>query len=244
MKIDGIRCLIFDMGGTLYRPALDLCSLTKEFLSRVKETGKKTYRDAMILEALVEPAAWLDSHMVKNNVGPHWEPSQEQWLEFDRRLLKALGVRAGIDEAAVRYQAIWDTFLRETTPDIIEGVFDSLQELSERGMHLGIASNRFGDPSEILAHDGLLDIVDSVEYSNVPGYRKPSPYMLLNVADELGVNPRHCAYVGNIVKYDVLAATDAEMVPFLLTWCDPQEEEKTTEDTLVVGHIAQLLEVL
>jgi len=78
----------------------------------------------------------------------------------------------------------------------------------------------------------------------VVGYAKPSPYMLLKVAEELGVNPRKCAYVGNIVEYDCIAATRAEMLPVLLTWIDPQEIDKITTDVVVVDHIEEFLEIL
>ena len=68
--------------------------------------------------------------------------------------------------------------------------------------------------------------------------------MLLQVADELGVNPRKCAYVGNIVEYDCVAAERAEMVPILLTWVDPQEVDKVTTDVVIIDHIKDLLEIL
>ncbi|TFF83798.1 HAD family hydrolase [Candidatus Thorarchaeota archaeon] len=244
MRIEGISCFIFDMGGTLYRPALDLCGLTRKFLGEIEETESRRYQDEMVLKALIEPNAWLDAYMIENNVGPRWHPSQEHWLEFNRLLLAGLGVKEAVEDAAVRYEAIWDDFLRGMKPQIIHGVVESLRYLSEQGFTLGIASNRFSDPMEGLERDGLLDITQVIEYSNVPGYRKPSPYLLLKVASRLGVNPRNCAYVGNIVKHDVVAATRAEMLPILLTWCDPQEKERITEDTLVINHISQLQELL
>ncbi|MCJ7817652.1 MAG: HAD family hydrolase, partial [Candidatus Thorarchaeota archaeon] len=109
---------------------------------------------------------------------------------------------------------------------------------------LGIASNRYGDPKQTLLDDSIYDLFGSVEFTGVPGYTKPSPYMLLRVAEEMGVNPRKCAYVGNIVEYDCVAAERAEMIPILLTWVDPHEVDKITTDVIVISHIADLLEIL
>jgi FMN phosphatase YigB (HAD superfamily) len=68
--------------------------------------------------------------------------------------------------------------------------------------------------------------------------------MLLKVAAAFGTNPHKCAYVGNIVEYDVVSATRAGMIPVLLTWCDPQEEDKISSDTVVIEHIKDLMEIL
>jgi phosphoglycolate phosphatase-like HAD superfamily hydrolase len=46
------------------------------------------------------------------------------------------------------------------------------------------------------------------------------------------------------VEYDVVSATRAGMIPVLLTWCDPQEEDKVTSDTVVIEHITDLIEIL
>lgn len=239
-----IRCLIFDMGGTLYRPAMDLCGLTQEFLSKVEQTSSRVYNDDTILDALEKPNKWLDDYMISNNVGPNWQPEPEQWLEYDRMLLRELGISEDLEGAAAVYQGAWDQFLRDMHPEIIEGVIDTLDELAAMGLKLGIASNRFGDPRQILDEDGLLERVGALEYSRVPGYCKPSPYMLFKVSDTLGENPARCAYVGNIVKYDVIAAENAGMQPVLLTWCDPQEEEKAPDGTMIIDHIDGLIELV
>jgi HAD superfamily hydrolase (TIGR01549 family) len=242
MAKQGVTCFIFDLGGTLYKPALDLCGMTREFLGRVEQTGTHTYQDTDILEALKGPDAWLDRYMIENNVDPHWQPSPEHWHEFDRQLLTRLGVTDNVEQAAVVYQDIWDEFLRNLKPEIIDGVVEAIEGLADRDFKIGIVSNRFGDPSEFLERDDLLELVNAVEYSDVPGYRKPSPYMLLRVADILGTNPRRCAYVGNIVKYDVVAARNAEMIPVLLTWCDPDEEGDAPGDIIVLDRIEKLFD--
>lgn len=242
MKLDGIKALIFDMGGTLYRPVSDMCSLTRDFLEE-KEVGEsKDFPDSVIISAIQEPDAWLSQYMVEHNVDPHWRPENEHWIEYDRLLLKTLGIDNL--EAVHQYQARWDTFVGSAEPEIIEGCKTELERLHTQGFKLGIASNRFSNPAHILERDSIHHLFKAVEYTNVPGYRKPSPYMLLRVAEQLGVNPRRCGYVGNIVEYDVIAAERAGMIPFLLTWIDPDEIHKIATDVVVIEHLADLSEIL
>jgi phosphoglycolate phosphatase-like HAD superfamily hydrolase len=77
----------------------------------------------------------------------------------------------------------------------------------------------------------------------VPGYTKPNPYLLIQAAMELGVNPRLCAYVGNLVDLDVIAAIRADMLPILTTWANPEETDKAPEQAIVVESLQELLEL-
>jgi len=244
MKAEGINAVIFDLGGTLYEPSSDICGLTKQFMRDVGIDGADKLTDDHIREVLVDANQWLWNYMIENNVNPHWEPSEAEWIEYDIILLKGLGFEEDVDSYAKEYQKRWDRFFQEVNPPLIEGVHATLLELQQRRFKLGIASNRYNDPRPFLHKDGIYDLFGSIEFSGVPGYIKPSPYMLLRVAEQLQVNPRKCAYVGNIVEYDCVAAERAQMLPVLLTWVDPHEVDKIISDVVVIDHIADLLEVL
>ena len=244
MNLKGIEAVIFDLGGTLYEPASDICNLTHQFMADVGVDESIELTDDHIKDALVDANDWLWTYMIKHNVPVQWEPGTKEWIEYDKVLLKGLGVKDDVENLARQYQERWDQFFEDVKPVLIEGVRDTLEELQRREFALGIASNRYSDPKRVLQTDSIYDLFGSVEFSGVPGYIKPSPYMLLRVAEELGVNPRKCAYVGNIVEYDCIAAERAEMIPILLSWVDPHEVDKITTDTIVIDHIADLLEVL
>jgi HAD superfamily hydrolase (TIGR01549 family) len=243
MKLEGITGIIFDLGGTLYKPVSDMCSLTRDFLSDTGHGESKDFPDADILAATKEPDEWLTNYMMENDVGIHWKPELEHWIEYDRRLLTALGVKDRKD-VVQDYQREWNRFHEIASHELMEGCKEGLEELKSRGFKLGIASNRFTDPTHHLETSGIHHLFDAVEYTNVPGYRKPSPYMLVKVAAAFDTNPHKCVYVGNIVEYDVVSAARAGMIPVLLTWCDPQEEDKVTSDTVVIEHITDLIEIL
>ncbi len=244
MKLDDIQAIIFDLGGTLYRPGSDLCGLTREFMNDVRAADFAEHSDEHIMRALVGPTEWLWNYMVENNVPPEWQPTTEIWIEYDRLLLSALGVTENLEDLAVAYQAKWDEFFEDSRPTLINGVKFALETLHGRGFRLGVASNRYTDPTQLLKQDSIYNLFDAVEFTNVPGYAKPSPYMLLRVADKCGLNPRKCAYVGNIVDNDLIAAQRACMLPILLSWCDPEEVEKISTDTIVIENISELLDIL
>ncbi|MFW9976070.1 MAG: HAD family hydrolase [Candidatus Thorarchaeota archaeon] len=241
--MDHITGIIFDLGGTLYRPVSDMCGLTRDFLSGAGIGNTREFSDENILAAIEEPHEWLTNYMIENDVDVHWKPEHKHWVEYDRILLASLGVEDR-EDIVLAYQMEWDNFHEIASHELMEECKKTLEELKHRGFKLGIASNRFADPAAVLEDSGILHLFDAIEYTNVPGYRKPSPYMLIRVAATFGTNPHRCVYVGNIVEQDIVAATSAGMIPILLTWCDPQEEEKVSSDTIVIEHIADLLEVL
>jgi len=244
MKLEGIEALIFDLGGTLYEPASDICGLTREFMSEIGYEKIEEFTDEYIKEALVHANNWLWNYMIDNNVPVYWEPKVTEWLQYDRVLFRGLGIRENVHELAEKYQKKWDEFFEDVKPILIEGVCEVLEDLKQRDFVLGVASNRYSDPTQALQADGIYDLFGAIEFTGVPGYAKPSPYMLLRVAERVGVNPRKCAYIGNIVEHDVVAAQRADMAPILLTWVDPHEANEITSDVIVIEHIDDLLKIV
>jgi HAD superfamily hydrolase (TIGR01549 family) len=244
MNLKGIEAVIFDLGGTLYEPAFDICGLTKQFMADIGADDSIEITDDHIKDALVDANNWLWNYMIENKVPANFIPGTKEWIQYDIALLKGLGITEDVESHAEHYQERWDKFTESVEPVLIDGVRETLEELRRREFSLGVASNRYSNPNQTLQNDGIYHLFGSIEFSGVPGYIKPSPYMLLKVAEELGHNPRRCVYVGNIVEYDCVAAERAQMIPILLTWVDPQEIDKITTDVIVIEHVEDLLEVL
>ncbi len=243
--MDKVKAAIFDLGSTIYQTTRHLGDVHREFLITMGLEKYAELTDPQLEGAQSRgPDVWLDSRMLRNNVDIHWEPTREDWIEYDRRLLEEIGITGNLDELVEKYQQYWDRYLSKSRYILMDRCKETLQTLQERGYKLGIASNRFGNPGPFLEEDSILTLFDSIEYTNVPGYKKPSPFMLLKVADDLEVNPRRCVYVGNYVEYDVEAAIRAEMIPILITWCNPEEKEKAPPDTVIIDHISELLSLL
>ena len=243
--MDKVKAAIFDLGSTLYRTTRHLGDVHRDFLVKIGLEKYAELTDPQLEGAQSRgPDLWLNGRMLRQNVDIYWEPSREDWIEYDRRLLEEIGVTGSLDELVEEYQRKWDKYLSKSRYVLLDRCKETLETLLERGYKLGVASNRFGNPRPFLEEDSILSLFDSIEYTNVPGYKKPSPYMLLKVADDLGVNPRRCVYVGNYVKYDVEAAIRAEMIPILITWCNPEEKENAPPDTVIIDHISELLNLL
>ncbi len=239
MKSLSVKSFVFDLGGTLYG-ALDPITEARGFLH---ELGLNGFSDDLILRSTQLADAWLDKTMLDANVQSHWEPSHEDWFEYDRRVLSGLGVDENLDYYAAAYQEKWHVRDAGLPEQLIGGCKVVLEELHSGGCRLGVASNRWGPPLPYLERDGIADLFDSIEFSNVPGYRKPSPYMLVQVASQLRVNPVKIAYVGNKVEFDVVAAQRAGAIPILLAWGSVDEEKKAPPGTIIIRRAADLLEL-
>ncbi len=239
-KFEGV---VFDLGETLYRPAHDFCV---EFLTRLGIRQHIGLPYDQLVRLLEDSAGrWLDQYMIDNGVGQYWKPSHQIWVEYSKRFLIALGVNEDIDELAVKYEELWERTLSSRRPTLIEGCRETLEELRNAGIRLGVASNRFDDPRPMLQQDGILHFFDAVEYSNVPRYRKPNPFMLQRVAHRLRLPPEKCVYVGNKVDDDVVAAQRTQMQPVLITWCHSgQIQTPLPEGVIVIDHISQVLDIV
>ncbi|MDF1538225.1 MAG: HAD-IA family hydrolase [Candidatus Thorarchaeota archaeon] len=237
--------IIFDLGGTLYEPLEGLVSVARRHLIDAGIEECEDLTDDEIENALdTQRRDWLIQYMRDNNVEPHWEPTRYEWIKYDRMLLEVLCIDGDLDSLAATYQDKWDAFHQSIRPKLIDGCKEGLARMSADGYKLGIASNRFGDPSTHLETDEIKQYFGAIEYTAVPGYAKPSPYMLLEVARALGSNPHRCAYVGNIVEHDVVSANRAGMVPILLTWIDSEQRDLAPEGTVIIDHIWELEEML
>ncbi len=242
-RLSQIQTLIFDMGGTLYCPSIDHATLRIYFLERAGLIQHGEFTHSEIKESLIQPDNWLTEYMIEENVGPRWEPDFKIWFEYEKRVFHELGIREDPSEfVQLRQTRLFDAldyFGHSITDDCI----DVLDELKQRGYRIGLASNRFGDPIPHLERSCILKYFDAIEYTQAPGYKKPSPYMLLKVADDLQINPMSCAYVGDNVKVDVTAALRADMSPILITQCSATKRTKIPREVIRVETLTELLDV-
>ena len=103
--------------------------------------------------------------------------------------------------------------LRETR--LFDGVAQVLDELERRAIPWGIVTNkleRFALP--LIDRMGLAKRAGCVIGGDSTGKAKPAPDPLIEAARQVGVNPRHCLYVGDDLR-DVQAALAAAMEPVI-----------------------------
>ncbi|HET8690975.1 MAG TPA: phosphoglycolate phosphatase [Steroidobacteraceae bacterium] len=98
---------------------------------------------------------------------------------------------------------------------LFEGCDRVLAHLDARGLRWGIVTNKPGWLTEpLLAQVGLAPRCGCVVAGDTLAHRKPHPLPLLHAAALLGLEPRHCAYVGDAER-DVQAARNAGMIPLV-----------------------------
>jgi phosphoglycolate phosphatase-like HAD superfamily hydrolase len=243
MSFEDIDALVFDMGGVLYDTPRETIMMTRFILEHLLPNVSENYSNQQIADAVLKVDEIFDKRLVEDNTDAHWLPTYEDSVEYDRLILESLGIEGNLGSMASIAHRKWVDAEHTVRPKFIEQCREVLLSLRKNGYKMGIASNRRNDPMPRLSSDNILSLFDAVEYSCVPGYRKPSPYMLFQLARKLGVNPRKCAYIGDKVDPDVEAAMRAEFIPVLLVWCSPEEAEKAPRGTNVIQEFGELLDL-
>jgi putative hydrolase of the HAD superfamily len=132
---------------------------------------------------------------------------------------------------------------------VVEGGREVLDQLLKRGYTLGIISNLIGtyEIPQWLEQEGFAPYFKSVVLSSIYGKRKPDPAIYLEAARRAGVEPGHCAYVGDNLKRDV-TGTRAAGFGLLIIMISPEElAEAVINDEnrpdLIIHKFQQLLDV-
>ncbi len=188
---------------------------------------------------------WIKEFQVRTGVDIHWGSEPEDWVEADRILLTELGCHDLKDEEIIWFERRWKAVVNSHETEVLhEEASDTLEELHSRGYQIGICTRRTDSPRHLLKDWRIAHLISTVHWSGVVGYAKPSPYTLLAAAGDLGLNPRHCVFVGNYVDADVDAALRAEMIPVLLTWANPEEKQRAPPEAIILGTPAEVLHLL
>lgn len=230
------------MGDTLYTMPYSVSDYHMKFLREVcGEDFVVTYEELVQAEDKAEIA--LYELLDEVATGPNHEINHEEWLYFDRVLLQSLGVDADIDKKSLEYQRLWNDLLTSHPNTLRLGAKEVLEDLYHRGLKLGVATNWTQSPDDLLSSSGIRHLFQSLQWTLIRGYAKPSPYMLIMNAHELGVNPIRCAFVGNKINLDVEAARRAGMQPILLSKLK-EELQSENEDVLIIKDLVELLDYL
>ena len=235
------EAVIFDLGGTLVRLPVHLYEYHRKFL-RIICGNEFQVSDEELAAAHDVANRVIGDYLLQLNVKAHYSPSSEDWFHFNYALLKELGISKNLEERAGHYHRLWDEFLSSIPQILVTGAKEVLEELSNRGYKLGAATN-WENPSEALSKLGIFSFFQSIQWTLIEGYCKPSPYMLIMNAHDLEVNPLKCAFVGDDVKRDVEAAKRAGMKPILINHAIT-ENVYMNENYYVLKNLGVLLDFL
>ena len=238
-----IRTILFDLHHTLTKLRENPNTLLKRIAAEY-DVDLSSFSEEDLQIGFTRILGWFAEFQIKNNVGPQWGGRIEDWIEADRRMFETLGLTDLSYETIYGIEKRWKHETTHTDFEIFrEDAIEVIKELHARGYTLGICTRRHDNPSELIQKFGLDQYFSTVQYSGVPGYTKPNPYLLILAAIELDVNPRLCTYVGNIVELDVHSAIRADMLPILTTWANPKEADKAPNQTIVINLISDILDL-
>ena len=201
-SVRGARAILFDLGGTVL-------SIDHPRIERLLRSAGH-----------VPPAGWaaraeragrraVDGHIREGAT------SREQWEAFFHSFLESAGtppellhsVFAEIEDFH-RRQHLWNR--------PINGVPDAIAALGRAGYRIAAVSNSDGRAEWLLGTMGLSREFEFVIDSHDVGIEKPDPRIFHLACERLGLAPPACAYVGDVLQYDVEGARRAGLRAVLL----------------------------
>ncbi len=245
MEVDAF---IFDLHHTITETSTDFTTLVIDVAEKVG-ISLREYDRSELQAALLVADKFMKGLQVKNNVDIHWGTKPEHWLEVNRTLFNELGIDSLTDDKLINFEREWkDTAFNSNAEFPFEWLTEdgrrTLVELHQMKYKVGVCTRRHDDPVPLLMKSGIFNLLSSVQWTGVPGYAKPSPYTLIIAASEMNVNPKRCAFVGNDVNADIIAAQRAEMIPILVTWANPDEEKIAPADVLILESPINIIDHL
>ncbi len=152
-----------------------------------------------------------------------------------------------IGPLASRLTRLWrDKDGRRVPPPDVKPV---IQELARRGYVLGILANTITETEipDWLEQDQLAQYFKTVVLSSKLGIKKPNPEIYCEAARRVGIEPAHCAYVGDNPKRDVVGTRRAgfAMIVLLLSAEKLAKDPPTGENVPdhIIQHCSELLEL-
>jgi HAD superfamily hydrolase (TIGR01549 family) len=241
LRLKHIKAILFDQHLTITDVTDDILSMTRK-AAHSGGISLEGFSDEEISSTLQSVNEWFSLFQIEHDVDIFYGSEVEHWIEANRVMFEQLGIRDLSDEHLISIERNWRERLKSW--EVLRSDAEvTLSELHKRGYKLGICTRRPDDPTNQLREWGIYEILSTIQWTSVPGYSKPYPYTLILAANEIGVNPIRCAYVGNSIEADIIAAQRAGMLPVLTTWSKPEAVENAPEGTLVVGELSELLDL-
>ena len=216
LRIKPIRCLLFDLGYTLWdrRRHSHLWYQAEQEANQRALSVLRTYLGAHHLpsgtdEALGERLRELfDTH--EHALIRRFPDQEPNGVQIVLQALPDLGIHDGTPELGTAVFEALNVRIPDSLP-LLDDALPTLQTLQERGYLLGVVTNRlwggkaFRDDLQTL---GLLDLFspDALAVSADLGIRKPNPAIFLHALSALGIPPEQAAMVGDSLRTDILGA--------------------------------------
>lgn len=224
IKEHHIRCILFDLGSTLWS-AVDKATwlsleetsnlIAVEALLRFTNDKEFSSMETQTLGALLRKAVEKQIRFGARQ-NPGYEP------DFVLATTEALQ-QLGISEANRTLGEDVYEALRIRIPNsrvLFDDTISTLAELKQRGYILGVVTNRHYGGLPFYEDLQTIGLLDYFEYEHMAisadlGIRKPNPDIFMHTLNKLDVRPEEAAMVGDSLKADILGA---RMLNMLAIW--------------------------
>jgi HAD superfamily hydrolase (TIGR01549 family) len=130
--------------------------------------------------------------------------------------------------------------------ELVENGREVILGLYERGYTLGIISNLTStvEIPEWLEKDGLARYFKTVVLSPIVGIRKPDPAIYLEAAQQVGIPPEKCVYIGDNIDRDFSGSKKAGFGMNIIISPEKLEKKKITDENRPDAVIHEFREIL
>jgi FMN phosphatase YigB (HAD superfamily) len=256
MHKESTRCLLFDLGGTLWEHGDRTAAQAYERASNMyalahlrRYTSIDVFAGMGELEAGEQLRKAVEKSIrIKTRENPLFEPD---FIQTTAEALRGLGVPGADDRlGGAIYEAL--RVRSVDTRELFDDALSTLDALKRRGFVLGVVTNRHygGKPfREDLCEMGLLDFFD---YSHMAisadlGIRKPNPAIFTYALNELHVAPGEAAMIGDSLRADIAGAKTLNITaiwkPYRLHRHRNDADESGIEPDVRIERLRELLDI-
>jgi HAD superfamily hydrolase (TIGR01549 family) len=200
MITPSIKAICFDVGGTL-RVAQDK---TDRDLENIKELQYFIGANGNPQDFIRKLSAREKSYRIWSRKTMQEMTEADIWTKF----MLPDQPQAFIRENAIKLNQLWrESRIKTILPDAVE----TIKTLANRGYILAIISNTTSsvEVPQLLEENRITELFSCIILSAIHGRRKPHPSLFIDCANEIGVLPGECAYVGDIISRDVVGGRQA-----------------------------------
>ncbi len=211
------KAILFDLGNTLaaYHTSAEWPAILERCIGEVQDELRRRG-----LLRLSPEEVWAGVRKESREVTDY------RVLPMEERLMRVFQLDLPPDSPLI--MALCRRFIRPivTTARLYDDTLPVLQQLTARGVRMGLISNApWGTPS-VLWHEevgrlGLIPYLEAVVICTDVGWRKPAPQIFQYALAQLGVTPDECLLVGDDTRWDIVGARAVGMEALLIERHDP-----------------------
>jgi putative hydrolase of the HAD superfamily len=240
-----VRAVVFDYGDTLGSLAVAEQRLIEAYGEIRRMLEAQAYHD-------IPEAADLVHKLTGRIIGLVNESYQRRELEeldilaLFEQTLGSLGFAVPRDVVQRIVELEYRAIVSERT--IPPENLDTLEQLKQRGLKLGLVSNAHFLPALLLEDFDRLGIaryMDAIVTSSQVGVRKPHPDIFRGILGELGVEPQEAVFVGDKLREDVYGPKELGMRAVLTRQFRSEDVDPAKgEPDAVIASLSELLPFL